>query len=137
MPLLFGSNSFPEADKLLEIPVVKSENDFKAFISTFSNCFVESIENYGKSIGKPNYFWQDVKSEYTDLFEALLRVKAYRNWRGHLSLTQQMQEIVDKYLRSDLEEKNFCDVEDHYFILQQCTMEKMKLAISLETTRLS
>lgn len=137
LPLLFGSNSFPEADKLLDIPVVKSENDFKAFISTFSNCFVESIENYGKSIQKADYFWKDIQNEYADLFNSLLRIKAYRNWSEHLSLNQKMQEIVDRYLMKDLEEKKIYDVEEPYFVLQQCTIEKMKLSISLEITRLS
>lgn len=135
--LLFGSNSFPEAEKLLEIPVAVDENGFKAFISTFSNCFVESITNYGKSIKKSKYFWSEIKEAYPELFDALLRVKAYRNWVEHLELTQEMQEIVDRYHRGDLEEHKFTEVNDGYYRLQQCTLEKLKLGISLEITRLS
>ena len=134
---LFGSNSFPEADKLLDIPVALSENQFKVFISTFSNCFVESIENYGQSIHNKSYFWNVIKNDYSQLFQALLRVKAYRNWSEHLLLIPDMQKILDEFLATDLEDKNIYDVVDGYFVLQQCTMEKLKLAISLELTRLS
>lgn len=136
-PLLFGSNSFPEADKLLELPVAASENDFKVFISTFSNCFVESIENYGKSISDSKYFWETIKDNYQHLFDALLRIKAYRNRSEHLKLTIHMQEIVDRYLYIDLEGKNICDVDEANFILQQCVTENLKLAISIEITILS
>ena len=135
--LLFGSNSFPEAEKLIEIPVAQNENQFKGFITTLSNCFVESIENYGKSISKSNYFWNEIKTEYPHLFRALLRIKAYRNWCEHLTLNPSMQNVLDDYLSSDLEDKNFYEVKDGYFVLQQCTLEKLKIAISLEITRLS
>lgn len=136
-PPLFGSNSFPEAEKLLEVPVAQNESQFKSFISTFSNCFVESIENYGKSISKRDYFWNEIKTEYPQLFRALLRVKAYRNWSEHLALNPSMQNVLDNYMNADLEERNFYDIEDGYFVLQQCTLEKLKLSISLEITRLS
>ena len=136
-PLLFGSNSFPQADKLLEIPVANKENDFKVFISILSNCFVESIENYGKSIKKTNYFWSEIQSAYPHLFDALLRIKAYRNRSEHLKLTQNMQEIVNRFLYLDLEGKPICEVHDSDFVLQQCTIENLKVAISVEISNLS
>lgn len=134
---LFGSNSFPEADKLLEVPIAQSENDFKVFISTFSNCFVESIQNYGKSIHKSDYFWKDIKNSYHLLFDALLRIKAYRNMCEHLQLNQEMQKHVDRYLHTDLEGRRLCDVYDSWFILQLCVLEELKLSISLEISALS
>lgn len=136
-PLLFGSNSFPEADKLIDLPVAASEQNFKVFISVFSTCFVESIVNYGKSIAQSNYFWNDIKEAYPILFEALLRVKAYRNWAEHLTLNQQMQEIFDKFICDDLEGKAICEVNDVHFVLQQCVIENLRLSISLEISNLS
>lgn len=136
-PLLFGSNSFPQADKLLEIPVANAESGFKVFISTLSNCFVESIENYGKSIKKSSYFWNEIKSAYPHVFDALLRVKAYRNRSEHLKLIPQMQETVNHFLYLDLEGKPICEVHDSNFILQQCTIENLKVAISVEISNLS
>lgn len=134
---LYGSNSFPEADKLLDIPVVNNENDFKAYITTMSNCFVESIQNYGKSVNKSNYFWKEIKETYPILFDSLLRIKAYRNWSEHLSLNQQMQEVFDGFFKKDLEGKQIHEVDDAYFVLQQCTSEGMKIAISIEISNLS
>ena len=135
--LLFGSNSFPQADKLLNLPVANNENNFKIFITALSNCFVESIENYGKSIQKFDYFWNEIKTSYPHLFKALLRVKAYRNRSEHLKLTAKMQTVVNEYLHADLEGQTFCEVHDADFILQQCTVEELKVAISVEISGLS
>lgn len=137
LPMLFGINSFPEAEKLLSIPVVITENDFKGFISTLSNCFVESIQNYGKSINDSNYFWKVIKTNYPNLFDALLRIKAYRNWSEHLNLTLKMQEVVKNYHNRDLEGKNLCEIKELYFVLQQRTIDELKLSISLEISNLS
>ena len=62
--LLFGPNSFPEADNFMDISVCNSDKEFKVFINTLNRCFVESIEIYGKSIGKTDYFWKDIKNNY-------------------------------------------------------------------------
>lgn len=137
LPSLFGANSFPNADKILNVPVAYTENDFKVFISTFSNCFVESIENYGRSISKTNYFWTEIKDSYPYLFKGLLRIKAYRNQCEHLTLNPRMQEYVEKYQSLDLEGRSPCEVDEVDFVLQQRTIEKFKLAISLENANLS
>ncbi len=134
---LFGSNSFPQAEKLVSFPIAQSEDNFKLFITAFSNCFVESISNYGTSIKNGNYFWKDIKNEYPNLFRALLRVKAYRNWSEHLKLNADMQKVFDEFIYEDLEGKQFHIVKDGYFILQQCTISSLKLAISIEINRLS
>lgn len=51
---LFGENSFPEAEKFASVTPVRTESDFHEFFNVCNKCFVESIENYGKSIGKKN-----------------------------------------------------------------------------------
>ena len=59
--LLFGANSFPEADAFANIKVCECEDNFDVFINTCNRCFVELIENFGRSIGKPDYFWNEIK----------------------------------------------------------------------------
>lgn len=137
MASLFGPNSFPQADKLIDIPVANSENEFSSFISVTSNCFVESIKNYGNSIHNSNYFWTQIKGDYPALFDSLLRINAYRNWQQHLALNKQMQEIFDRFIKIDLEGKQINETKDGYFILQQCCLSELKLGISSEISRLS
>ncbi|MPM08709.1 hypothetical protein SDC9_55023 [bioreactor metagenome] len=137
LPLLFGSNSFPQAEKLVTLPVAQSEDEFRTFISTFYKCFVESISNYGASIGKGNYFWTEIRGRYPNLFRALLRIKAYRNWSEHLKLNEDMQKVFDDFIYEDLEGKQFHLVKDGFFILQQCTINSLMLAISVEINNLS
>ena len=48
-----------------------------------------------------------------------------------------MQETVNHFLYLDLEGKPICEVHDSNFILQQCTIEKLKVAISVEISNLS
>ena len=48
-----------------------------------------------------------------------------------------MQTVVDEYLHADLEGQTFCEVHDADFILQQCTVEELKVAISVEISGLS
>ena len=45
--LLFGSNSFPEADKLIDIPVARDENKFKAFMGQ-SQILWDAVESSGE-----------------------------------------------------------------------------------------
>ena len=88
-PKLFGENSFPEAEKFAELGPVASENQFEVFFNTCNRCFVESIENYGKSIGDDKYFWDEIKKAYPSLFNILHRIKVYRHYNDHLSLNKE------------------------------------------------
>lgn len=131
-PSLFGVNSFPKADDFMDIKVVGSETDFKLFIDVCNKCFVESIENYGASISKPKYFWQEIKSTYGGLFDALHRIKVYRHHNFHLGLTQQVSSELLNFLGRDLEGKPINKVKDGYFVLQQCVMDELLSGIQIE-----
>ena len=52
---LFGENSFPEAEKFASACPVNTQADFETFMNICNKCFVESIDNYGKSIGKNKF----------------------------------------------------------------------------------
>ncbi len=134
--LIFGPNSFPEADQLLGLKVCKSRDDFQVFINTFNRCFVESIETYGKSISKGNYFWNEIKNEYPNLFDSLYRIKTYRHEEMHLELNAHASESLLRYLRQDLEGRRPGQVEDLYFILQQCVFDSFLAGIQIEIDKL-
>lgn len=114
---LYGINSFPEAEKLYAIPVAVDKQTFSTFINVFYRCFVESINNYGKTIQKDHYLDNEIKNPYPLLFKTFDKIKEYRNEQDHLLLTSYHKQKLDKYLLEDLE--NSLETPDKYFCLQQ------------------
>ena len=135
--LLYGSASVPEADHFMQMKVALSADDFERFINVCNRCLVEGIENYGKSIGKAKYFWNEVKDEYPELQRALLRVKMYRHERFHLQLTESASTELVSFLKEDLGGKSPATIQDGYFILQQCVLDALLTAIQVETIALT
>ncbi|MDX7856434.1 ATP-binding protein [Aeromonas caviae] len=129
---LFGSNSFPEGVELKSTNVVSNKQTFLSFINTVNRCFVESIERYGKDISKKEYFWSDIKREYPYLWPALHRIKVYRNEADHLHLKINVTQDYINYLNEDFEGKNFSQIEEPYFVLQQRILDRLLLALQKE-----
>ena len=127
---LFGENSFPEAEKFAGIIPVSSEAEFEAFFNICNRCFVESIENYGKSIGKSDYFWKEIKAAYPSLHAVLHRIKVYRHSQDHSSLHP---DVAQKYREFwDEDTKGISDPDEQRFAIQQKTLENFLTAVQLE-----
>ncbi|EIX9371864.1 hypothetical protein ML023_000687 [Klebsiella pneumoniae] len=133
--LLFGPNSFPEADQIKLINVASDESTFSFFINVINRCFVESIDVYGKSLNVNDYYWNNIKNSYPELWSVLDRVKVYRNERDHLHLNKTNIDKLDSYLKEDLEGKAFSQLKEPYFLLQQRLLDRMLLAILNEIDR--
>jgi len=134
--VLFGPNSFPEADRLAKIEVVASETDFDTFINIMNRCFVEPIDKFGSSTNQKNYFWE-LKEEYPALHVALERVKTYRHRSMHTQLQPEVEAKLSGFLRDDLEGQRLGDSPDSWFVLQQQVLDKLFLGIQVETAKLS
>ena len=127
---LFGENSFPEAEKFAGIIPVSSETEFEAFFNICNRCFVESIENYGKSIGKSDYFWKEIKVAYPSLHAVLHRIKVYRHSQDHSSLHP---DVAQKYREFwDEDTKGISDPDEQRFAIQQKTLENFLTAVQLK-----
>lgn len=137
MPSLFGTNSFPEADEFYQLDVVKLKKDHGHFVNVCNRCFVESISIYGKSISNTNYFWEDIKNNYPYLWRALYRIKLYRHAIDHLELTEQARTDLQEIAREDLEGRRTNEVEEVYFLFQQCILDSLLTAIQIESNRLA
>lgn len=137
LPCLFGPSSYPESHKFYSMSVCDSENSFSAFMNTCNRCFVEAIEAYGKSIGRPDYFWRDIANAYPALIEALKRVKVYRHHRVHIRLNEQTDAALSSFLRKDLEGRAPASVDDLWFVLQQCVLDELLTAILIEADKIS
>lgn len=127
---LFGENSFPEAERFASIKPVSTQEEFEVFFNTCNRCFVESIENYGKSIGKSNYFWSDIKMQYPALFEVLHRIKIYRHSGDHLTLKPDVAQKYKEFLSEDTQ--GIADTNDRFFVIQQKLLESFLSAIQIE-----
>lgn len=134
LPKLFGNHSFPEADKLIEIPVADSESNFVAFINTINRCFVESIENYGRENGKQRYFWNEICSTYPSLYAVLYRAKVYRHSQDHLRLTPQFQEDYLTFRAEDT--AGFVNQKDQLYAIQQKLLNSLWVSIQAETNKI-
>lgn len=134
---IFGSMSFPEADRFKEVEVVRTKDQFVSFINTCSRCFVESIDLYGTFIGNANYFWSDIKATYPALHSTLHRIRVYRNESDHLELNKSVNEKYVEFLQEDMEGKTPSQVDDFYFVLQQRILDGLLYNAQVEITRIS
>lgn len=137
LPELYGDNSFPEAERLLGVPVVSTNDGFVAFINICNRCLVESVERTGKAQNKKDYFWTVVKNTYPDLWDGLQRVKVYRNNDLHLELTNLVEVELKRYIDNDLEGRRLAQVAEVYFVFQQSVLDGLLLGVRCELNRYS
>jgi hypothetical protein len=135
--ILFGTSSFPEADRFKDIRIVKSKDDFIGFINICNRCFVEPIDIYGKSIRERNYFWTTIKSTYEFLFTVFHRIRVYRNESDHLEINNTVNEQYLDFLTQDLEGRSPSQVRDLYFVLQQRILDHLLYNTQIEISRIS
>ncbi len=132
---LFGENSFPEADRFAELVPVTKAYELQNFFNVCNRCFVESIENYGVSIGKPKYFWNEIKTSYPSLFEILERIKVYRHSEDHSKLNPIVAKKYISFFKEDT--KGFDDENEQRFAIQQKLIENFHAAIQIELSEIS
>jgi hypothetical protein len=116
---------------------VKERRTSNRSFNVCNRCFVESVENYGKAVGRPKYYWQEIQSAYPGLWFALHRIKLYRHERLHLQLTAQASKEMLSYLSQDLEGKAPSKVPDLFFMLQQCVLDGLLTGLQIEISKLT
>jgi hypothetical protein len=132
-PSLYGEASFKEPERFSSIQCCESHDDFVVFINICNRSFVEPIENYGKTAhNDSSYFWKTIKTNYPYLWEALHRIKVYRNNDLHIELRQSVENDLKQLIELDLEGKRITQVEDVWFRLQQCVLDELLTGIVCE-----
>jgi hypothetical protein len=91
----------------------------------------------GRSQGIKDYFWKHVKLRYPDLWQALHRIKVYRNEQLHLELTPQVDADLRSLLKEDLGGRRLTQVAEPYFTLQQIVIDELFIGLQCELDRLS
>jgi hypothetical protein len=133
---LYGDNGFPEAERFFGLPVVQDNQSFQTFVNVCNRCFVEPIEQVGRTLNKRNYFWDDLKADYPDLWYALLRVKLYRHEAMHLDLTDRTRELLASLKAEDFKGKPEASLPEKDFFLQQKVLDGLFTSTMLELDRL-
>jgi hypothetical protein len=129
---LYGINSFPEGERFFDTKPCQCEEDFVSFINTCNRCFVEAIDAYGNAQGNKNFYWNEVRSEYPGLWHALQRTRLYRHYQMHLLLNPQVDSQLEEYLKIDLEGRAPAQVQELWFVLQQCVLDGLFAGIQVE-----
>ena len=136
-PVLYCDNSFPEPERFLGAIAVTTNDEFVPFINICNRCLVESVERMGRSVGNQKYFWTEIKVAYPDLWDALQRVKIYRNNDLHLELMPTVEAELKRFIEIDLEGRRIAQVPDVWFVLQQSVLDGLLLGVQCELNRYS
>ncbi len=134
---LFEGGEIPESERVATLAPSANQDQFIAFINVCNRSFVESVEKCGRSRNKKKYFWEDVRTLYPELWDALQRIKVYRNNDLHLELNATVEGELDRYFRKDLEGRRIQQVADCWFLLQQVVLDELMLGIQCEINRYS
>lgn len=78
-----------------------------------------------------------MKEFYPDLWDALRRIKTYRNNDLHLELTASADRDLVNYLERDLEGKRVQQLAEGWFLLQQIVLDELMVAVQCELNRYS
>ncbi|MCL1621243.1 hypothetical protein [Ralstonia pseudosolanacearum] len=76
-----------------------------------------------------------MKTTYPDLWQALQRIKVYRNNDLHLELNATVEAELRRYLDLDLEGKAVSQLKEPWFALQQAMLDGMMLGVQYELAR--
>lgn len=129
---LFGTASFPEADKFVRVSVVTDRDSFTSFINVCNMCFVESIETFGRAISRNDYFWKDIREACPGIWPALHRIKLYRISCDHLKPNPETAEEIERQFHQDIGAPGPNSTDDSFFVLQQCVLDGLMEGIQID-----
>ena len=131
-PAIYGENGFPEAEMFSVLGLCDSKEKFTNFINQCNRCFVESVENLGKKLGKRAYLYEDIFENYPHLQDAFVRIKLYRNDAMHLLLFDNVDRGLRERIERDFKGQKLRDLSNPYSLLQQVVLDGLFVGFQLE-----
>ena len=132
-PELYEPAGPSEAEKFANAKVVRDEADLTHFLNQCQRSLIEPIDRRGRTLGQGSgYFFNVIKQHYTELWDALNRIRAYRNWICHIELNETAETEYQRYLRRDLAGTDPSAAPEGYFRIQSAILNG--LAIALQAT---
>ncbi|ASZ16677.1 MULTISPECIES: hypothetical protein [Bacillus] len=114
-----GGEVIPNLQQFLDVPLCKTENQFKVFISSLHISLIESFDRTVRANGKKQYFWNEFKTEFPELQKILHKIRLYRHSTEHISLEEKYKEKYFQFMEEDLNCSIPLLVEKGYLILQE------------------
>ncbi|TSB04030.1 ATP-binding protein [Sphingorhabdus contaminans] len=130
---LFPGGSLRKISDLLRLDVVQTQSDLTNFLVVINRIFVENIERHLKDSGRKLFV--DVKSDFPHLFEALMRIKLYRHYSGHIELDDSWLQRFKSYVANDFGDLGESVFVECPFLVQQVVLEEMHVGLQYEIAR--
>lgn len=135
LPSLYNSAGPNEAERFAGLEPVTDEISLTAFLNQANRSLVEPIDKEGDRLGNKKYFFLEIKATYPALWNALNRIRAYRNSFMHIQLNETAKAEYDRYLKEDLASRRVDDVPDGFFRLQSAVLDGLIIGIQAELGR--
>lgn len=128
----FGSRSVPDSDLIVGIDVVSTEGEYQVFITKMYKAL---YENVSKGYPDKGAFFQSFKDDWPKLFEAINRIRVYRDYSLHLDVSDGTRSSYFRYLDIDIGAVDPSAVADGWFALQQAVMDELLYAVQVESAK--
>lgn len=128
----FGGRSVPDSDLITDIEPVTSEGEYQAFITRMYKAL---YENTAKGYPDRGSFFKEFKEDWPDLFNAINRIRVYRDYSLHLDVSEGTKVTYLKYLEVDLGSPDPSALPDGWFALQQAVLDELLYAVQVEAAK--
>jgi hypothetical protein len=136
MPL-FTTDTLAKPEDFVQAPAAATLEGFKAFLVTANMLIIEDIEAAAKKGKRKDFFFGYLRNGMPSLFDALHRIRVYRNAFSHGKLLPEVKKNRDEYLMRDLGcvKDSFSVAE--VMILQQIILDELFFAVQDELSKLA
>jgi len=128
----FGKIGISEFHTLSELPVADTKDQFSVFIFKMYKAFYESIGGAPHAAG---YFSGDFKANWSALFDAIYRIKIYRDFVGHAEVSGKTLKALQEYLALDIGGASPDTAPSGWFALQQAVIDELLCALLTEAAK--
>nr|WP_312120240.1 hypothetical protein [Brevundimonas diminuta] len=125
----FAARGVPDLDIWSPVRLVESRDEFESFISRAYKVFYENIVR-AMPVQADYEGW--FKSDWPALYDAVRRIKTYRDMTLHLDVSDRTRQRYEDYLAVDLGGRQPDTVADGWFGLQQAVLDELLYAVQTE-----
>ncbi len=111
--------------KLKSLELATNQEKFSNFTKLLNASLVEVIQKVGKTQEINNYFFNEFKANFPQLFDALNRLRVYRNSMQHNDLDEKNLNAYKEYVEKDLNGQFPEFIENGYLYLQRVIIKEI------------
>jgi hypothetical protein len=134
---LFSGDTVAKPEDFVQAADASTFDGFRSFLVTINMLTVEDIEATAKRAKKKDFFFVTMRTLTPSLFDALHRVRVYRNSFAHNKLNPEVERNRDEYLSRDLGAVKVTLTAEECMILQQIILDELFFAVQDELSKLA